>query len=764
VTDVDTSVTGAHRADFLAGVRVLELGDGVAGSAATNVLWALGAEITVVIDPASPHRRGRPHLERDGRRTSLLSIVLDRGKRLLTLENCAELEGMLAHGDTDGAAFDVVVVDRLGGARGLLASLHDVGRYAEFVEQHNPAAWVTISAFGLSGARAEDVATELTVAAAGGMLASVRDERTGQPLKVAGHQSLLNTGQAGALAACHAIDLARSGAVHLDLSAVEATIAMGPTLEVGNLLLETGSPGGAKRYGAPASFYECADGFVRVSAMEDHQWQGVVDAMGSREWAERFASVEARMEAADDVDARVAEWTRSLTKGEAETLLQAHGVPATAMCSPAELLESRQLAHRDAFERVRVADDRDATVVGLPFRVVAGGNDDPGAGARRRRSLRGLRMLEASHVLAAPLAGAVLGALGVEVTKLEDLRRMDMYRRRGPYIDGTDGMERSAYFALVNHSKRSAAFDVNGEPEQLDALLEHSDVVVENLGRKRASELGVAASVAAEDHPDLLAVSSSGFGQDGPNAAYRAYAYNLQAACGLCYLTRNEDGEPAEIDIAWADLISAYALATIVAAWAVGPSGNSGVGVDFAMSDLVVAHFNEFLAIASLDRDSEQSVDRANELSPYAPHGVYRTADGWLALSVEDHAQFEHLAELLDHDLLTDSAFATADGRFEERGTLDGRVAQAVRTRIASELAAELRALGVPAEEVRSPADLLSEPQLAARGFLTPVEHPEWGRRRLVGLPWRRFGGPAVALGPPPVLGHASGRAVAADV
>ena len=63
---------------------------------------------------------------------------------------------------------------------------------------------------------------------------------------------------------------------------------------------------------------------------------------------------------------------------------------------------------------------------------------------RRRRSLRGLRMLEASRVLAVPLCGALLGAMGVEVTKLEDLPRLDMYRRRGPYIDGKAGIERIA--------------------------------------------------------------------------------------------------------------------------------------------------------------------------------------------------------------------------------------------------------------------------------------------------------------------------------
>jgi crotonobetainyl-CoA:carnitine CoA-transferase CaiB-like acyl-CoA transferase len=748
MSDFAASDVSAHRAGFLAGLRVLELGDGVAGSATTSLLWALGADVTAVVDPDSAHRRGRPRVDRDDGQVSLLSVILDRGKQLVTVSDLAELEELLGQGDAAGPAFDLVVVDRVGGGQGPLAPLHDIDAYAAFVERRNPRAWLTISAFGLSGERAADVATELTVAAASGMLASVRDQRTGLPLKLAGMQSLLNTGQAGALAACHAVDLtADRGSVHLDLSAVEATIAMGPILEVGGLLLSTGSPGGAKRYGAPASFYECADGLIRISAMEDHQWRGVVAAMGSPAWAERFAAVEARIEAAGDVDKQVAAWARTLTKADAETLLQSHGVPATAMYSPAEILDSPQLAHRTAVEPLPVEDGGEARVVGLPFRVVKGGTSE-----RRRRSLRGLRMLEASHVLAAPLAGAILGALGVEVTKLEDLRRMDMYRRRGPYIDGMPGVERSAYFALVNHSKRSAAFDMDTQRPRLKKLLDDSDVVLENLGRKRATALGLAASSVLDEHPDVLAVSSSGFGQDGPQAAYRVYAYNLHASSALCYLTRNSADEPAEIDIAWADLSSAYALAVIVAAWVVGPSGNSGAGLDFAMADLIAAHFNEFIAAASLDPGSDRLVDRANELAPYAPHGVYPASDGWVALSVDGDEQFTRLTAVLADEPLLDASFARASERFERRRILDERIAAASRSWAARDLSTALRAVGVTAEQVETAADLLTSPQLASRGFFTTVEHQEWGPRRLIGIPWRPFGGPPPTLGAPPAL------------
>jgi crotonobetainyl-CoA:carnitine CoA-transferase CaiB-like acyl-CoA transferase len=638
----------------------------------------------------------------------------------------------------------------------VVAGLDDVAAYVAFVERHSPPAWLTISAFGLSGERAADVATELTVAAAAGMLAVARDERSGQPLKLAGQQSLLNTGQAAALAACHALDLARGDEpVHLDLSAVEATIATGPTLEVGNLMLETGSPGGARRYGAPASFYACTDGLIRISAMEDHQWQGVVEAMGSPAWTEEFATVEARVEGADVIDEHVAAWTGARSKVDAEAALQARGVPATALSSPVELLGSPQLAHREALDPLPV-DGLRARVVGLPFRVVGAGADaaaNSGEGHERRpRSLRGLRMIEAGRVLAVPLAGSILGALGADVTKLEDLPRLDMYRRRGPYIGGETGTERGAYFALVNHSKHSAAFDVDADRAQLDALLQQSDVVLENLGAKRASALGLGATAASARHPDQLAISSSGFGLDGPHAAYRAYAYNLQASCGLGFLTRNEANEPAEIDIAWADLISAYALATIIAAWAVGPSGNRGVGLDFAMSDLVVAHFNEFIAAASLGLDGDDAVDRANELSPYAPHGVYRTDDGWIALAVADDDEFARLADVLGDERLAAPAFASAAARAEASRHLDACVGEAVRSRTAPDLARDLRGVGVPAEEVKSAADLLVDPQLTERGFLSPVEHAVWGRRRLVGIPWRPYGGAALALGAPPLL------------
>ena len=739
------------QAGFLTGLRVMELGDGIAGAGATSLLAALGAEVTTVVDSASRHRRSRPTVSVSGAPVSLISVILDRGKHLVFDGTLDHVESMLQDAER---GYNLVVCDRVGGLPGPLAPLLDVGEYLSLVARCNRSGWLTISAFGLSGERRQDFATELTLAAASGMLASVRNPVSGEPLKLAGYQSLLNTAQAAALASCHTIDVSRDGdPVHMDLSAVESTIAMGPTLEASTVLLNAGGPGGAKRYGAPASFYLCRDGMIRISAMEDHQWRGVVTSLGEPRWTERFSTTESRVEGQAEVDRRIGEWTATLNKVEAETLLQANGVPATAMYSPLEILASPQLAHRRSLESIDVGKGRSATVVGLPFRFTGTTRRKASSqDSHRGRSIRGLKVAEVSHVLAAPLAGSLLGALGAEVTKLEDLERIDMYRRRGPYIDNVVGPERSSYFALVNHSKSSLAFDFDADPGRLNSILSESEVVIENLGGKRAVRLGLAASELTKAHGDVLAVSSSGFGQDGPFSAYRAYAYNLQASGCLGYLTRSADGVAAEIDLPWADLVSGYALATIVAAWAVGPVRVGGAGLDFAMADLVVSHFNEFVAAAALDAGSDATVDRANEMSPDAPSGVYETEDGWVAISVTDDDQFRTLVEVLGCEALSVPEYSVGTARFDARRIIDSVVGDASRTRKADQLARELRSAGVPAEELISPRELPECAQLVSRGFFTEVEHPEWGRRRLIGIPWRVAGQGPIALGAPPLL------------
>jgi crotonobetainyl-CoA:carnitine CoA-transferase CaiB-like acyl-CoA transferase len=101
---------------------------------------------------------------------------------------------------------------------------------------------------------------------------------------------------------------------------------------------------------------------------------------------------------------------------------------------------------------------------------------------------------------------------------------------------------------------------------------------------------------------------------------------------------------------------------------------------------------------------------------------------------------------------LKDPDLATASGRAGHHRRLDEAIGALTATASAGDLARRLREAGVAAERAMTAADLIEDAQLAERQLLTPVVHDEWGERRLVGIPWRRAGGPAVPLGPPPHL------------
>lgn len=93
----------------------------------------------------------------------------------------------------------------------------------------------------------------------------------------------------------------------------------------------------------------------------------------------------------------------------------------------------------------------------------------------------------------------------------------------------------------MNHSKTSAVIAMSREPEALARVVAESDVVLENFGQPRARRLGIDAATLLRNRPDMLALSSSGFGYEGPWSSYRAYAYNLHTSGGLAYLTRSSD-------------------------------------------------------------------------------------------------------------------------------------------------------------------------------------------------------------------------------
>ena len=728
----------------LAGLTVLELGDGIAGAAAADVLATLGADVTTKVAAGSVLRSLHPR----GSGVSLLSAVLDSRKYVIPAAGGDELAELIA-------AADIVICDRVHQAAAELPG--GSTDYLSFVVAHNPAVWVTVSAFGLAGSSADWYGSDLTVAAAGGVLSAVTDPETGRPVRLPGMQALLTAGAATALAALHALSerAATGQPQHADVSAQTAALTAGPVLQCAEPLLNAQGVGGSQRYGAPSGLYECRDGAICIMAMEQHQWTALARALGNPPWTADFDRFEDRLDRAAECNALLTEALQSWDKIDLETRLQQEGVPAGALRTPADLLASPQFASRGALRSVNVG-EQVAQVVGAPYRLSSATPDD---GVPGQSTIRGLRVLEAGHVLAVPLAGALLGACGADVVKLEEPRRPDMYRTRGPYIDGQADEEHSAYFALMNHSKQSLDVDLS-QPEVVDTLLGRADVLIENYGPSRARRYRIDSVQAAGDHPGLLAISSSGYGHTGPWSHYRAYAYNLHTSSGLQDLTRGSAGQPVHVEMAWADLMTGFALATLVAAWAVSPDRAAGASADIAMSELVAARLSDFVAAADLGLDSGYRPGSLRQ-SPYAPHGVYPSADGHaMAISVRTDAEWAALTEELGNpQSLAVASWLTAAGRAADQDGIDTGLAVEVHHHPAGDLAKRLAQAGVLASVVLTAADLVADGGLLDRIYLPAVDHPVWHRRRLLGPAWTFVGRDPIAITAAPTLGSARNAA-----
>src|SRR6516162_5096638 len=311
----------AERMSFLAGLRVVQLGEGLAAAVCGRVLSDVGADIACI----------------DTGNSTALADYLDHGKKIVARDGAAAL-----------ANADLIVCE--GRPQDLCARGYD----AAGLRRLNPkAALVFISPFGQTGPRASDPATDLTLFFASGMarlLTGQVDDLAEPPMRPVGEQSAFIGGLAAACAGMHAVLAAEPGAV-IDVSIQEAlaTLAIGELARAGlhrNIWSRRRLTDGN---GATVTILPACDGYAAISPREDRQWAWWLEVMGPPEWGAdpRFARKPDRVANWDALHALMSEWSRHHAKQSIADMAQAAHVPSFPLREPAEQLNSAQLAHRN---------------------------------------------------------------------------------------------------------------------------------------------------------------------------------------------------------------------------------------------------------------------------------------------------------------------------------------------------------------------------------------------------------------------------------
>jgi crotonobetainyl-CoA:carnitine CoA-transferase CaiB-like acyl-CoA transferase len=387
------------------------------------------------------------------------------------------------------------------------------------------------------------------------------------------------------------------------------------------------------------------------------------------------------------------------------------------------------------------------------------GDDGPTHGP-----LSGLRVVDASTVLAGPYATMILADLGADVLKIEPPEG-DATRGWGPpwVGDAAAGTRTAAYYLAVNRNKRSVRLDLKAPdgPSVLRRLLADADVFVENFRPGSLGRLGFDEPALQSINVGLIHLAVTGYGTSGPAADRPGYDFVIQAVGGLMSITGDADadgGRPTKVGVAISDVVTGlFAVVGILAAVIErdrdgGPVGR-GQRVDVSLlastlAVLVNQAQNAFVTGAAPGR-------RGNAHPNIVPYETFATADGDIAVAVGSERQWPRLCSALGLDsLAADPRFATNADRVTNRSELRPILAARFLERPAAAWLAALDGAEVPAGAIADIDTAFASPEAAALDMLVEVEHPAFGVLRQAGIPIRFERTPGVIHGAPPLLGE----------
>lgn len=377
--------------------------------------------------------------------------------------------------------------------------------------------------------------------------------------------------------------------------------------------------------------------------------------------------------------------------------------------------------------------------------------------------LQGVRVLDASRVLAGPLCGQVLGDLGADVIKVERPRAPDEAiggdetRTWGPPFVPFHGSDAaSAYFLSCNRNKRAITIDL-GKPEGVGLfheLVKHSDVVLENFRAQSAARLGLAPAKLHEVNPRLVICSISGFGRTGPMSDLPGYDFAIQALSGLMSITGPVDGPPCKVGVAVTDVLTGlHAAIAVLACLRAREQSGHGYAIDLALLDCAVAaQVNVAQAYLATGKVPPRQGNSHLQIVPYQ---MFQTADSWLVLAVGNDGQWGRFCAAAGRSELTrDPRFHTNAHRVENRDALLPILEPILRGRTTAEWEKLLVEANVPHAPVWNYADLFAHPQAEARGLRLRVTDAQGREVDLVGSPFHIEGASPRDLLPPPALGE----------
>ncbi|MGX9792877.1 CoA transferase [Mycobacterium sp. MMS18-G62] len=744
---------------------------GIAGAYCTKLLADGGADV-IKVEP-----REGDWLRRWS--ASGADIPSDTDGALFSFLACSK-QSVVADPEADADFVNTLLVDAdaVVWSRGSAVAEHPAFAPAEMHRAHPHLTVTSITPFGLDGPWHDRPATEFTLQAwSGGIVGLGRGSADRAPVYVGGQVGEYLAGAYASVATM--ASRMRGGAELIDLSMLETDI-LGLTYYPVTYFEMLGRPWRDARRLTVPGIARAKDGLIDIGCGTAQQWFDLCAMTGHQEWIDEESPLSIT-EQATEKSAELYAWVESQTVDEIRDLATAFRIPNAPVANGANVESLDHFQARRSF----VTNPRDGfTQPAPPYRIQPAMLRPPQPAPRlgehteryrsrdrRERATRpsfpfeGLRVLDMTTFWAGPSCTHMLAMLGAEVIHVESSRRPDGTRLiAGIPVTEDQWWEKSPIFSGLNTNKKGLTLDLQSAAgrELLTRLIATCDVVVENFTPRVMDQIGLDFAAVQAVRPDAIMLRMPGFGLDGPWRDNPAFAYVIEAASGISWLTGYPDRNPYEPYSVGDPNAGVHALNALLLALEHRRRTGQGAHIEAAMVD------------AALNVAAEQVIEhsaygallqRAGNRGPTAaPQNLYRTneidefgrRDCWVAIAVATDEQWAGLCDALGRPVWADDqTFSTADGRRGRHDLIDEHLAAWCDQRTGDDIVDALWGHGVPVAKVMQPHRQPELPQLSARGFFEDVDHPVNARTRHSTLPFTSTRGPdRVHVQPAPLLGQ----------
>lgn len=336
-----------------------------------------------------------------------------------------------------------------------------------------------------------------------------------------------------------------------------------------------------------------------------------------------------------------------------------------------------------------------------------------------------LKVLDLTTMISGGFTTVMLADFGADIVSVEHPTYNDPVRDWRPRSEGE-----SLYWKNLGRNKRHVTLDLSTEDGQTLArrLAADVDIVVENFRPGTMEGWNLGYETLSEDNEDLIMVRLSGYGQTGPKASQPGFGTIAESMSTFTHINGFPDSPPLSPPIPLADLTAAmFAVqGAMFAIYARDVRGQPGQVIDVSLFEPL---FRLMIGdVEAYDTEDIVPTRTGNRDVRSAPRNLYKTEDGYIALSASSQSIFENVMEAIGReDLTDDSRFKTNADRVENTAELDAIIEEWTRERTTEEAITRMEEADAIVGPVYDIADVFRDKQFAARNDLIAVEDEDLG-------------------------------------